>query len=659
MKRVLCFIMMLLSLGSLLSFAVSASQKVEPLVMQELEDLVIDGRPFNEADYVVDKDKDEFEVLTVVESGFRTTSSSPDFALYIYVFNKACIDVQNNDVNSVQLGIGDDCKQFSMFGIQLVSKTEDNRFLKFKVINSLTYGFASICYSAQPDNSYRVYNVVNIRIFNGERLKSYPVDMAYTFTGYDLKDNYTLSCHTIQLGALQVELIDTNWISPNAGFRMDGTPASIYDHYEINSVYFRVPKEYWEKYEYLRSARAIFDALHLTPILMTCPEDIDDVTKNAIINGEKIELGSDKDIMDLVWDNMGVANGQNYKVGWNVYSESDSLWNASQSANLGGASIPMNSVHYDTLAYYFECLPTDFDYDEGKVTKAVLLDEELQAYFYERYNNPLYNNNKLYSEKITQTIELYSRNADDNALYKMQSVNDALANKSAWEKWIYKFGKEKDSYLFDEFSKQANHIDVFKSWDYIYDEFNLSSLSTNSEIADALHIGVADVARFKENMNAAIENEEYIVIMRFACTDYQMQVVRDAWELTPNVGPAVGVVVDKWAFMNVNVMDLTFYNDGVNIVVPVSSDTVDSFGDSDAAGDLNKEPEDYVKDVLDIDDNFWGRIKEALKWVLVCFVILLFLPVIIWLIKFVIKRVRKTVRAINSHRFKEPPNKRE
>ena len=60
----------------------AASEEASPSIMEELPTLYIDGKQFNEADYPVNKEDPNKYVISVVEKGFKSISSSPDFALH-------------------------------------------------------------------------------------------------------------------------------------------------------------------------------------------------------------------------------------------------------------------------------------------------------------------------------------------------------------------------------------------------------------------------------------------------------------------------------------------------------------------------------------------------------------------------------------------------
>ena len=103
----------------------------------------------------------------------------------------------------------------------------------------------------------------------------------------------------------------------------------------------------------------------------------------------------------------------------------------------------------------------------------------------------------------------------------------------------------------------------------------------------------------------------------------------------------MALAVDKWAYLNVNVADLVFTKAGQNYTVPVSSNTVDSFGNVDVFGDptINGAGDviDEIKDGWngfwgDVSD-FWGSMMKVLAWVGIGVAVLVVLFIVLRFIK--------------------------
>lgn len=594
-KRVICAVFAVMMLVMAFPLSAGAAEEKTPSVLTELQGLYIDGKQFSVNDYPVDKSDEDMQVITVVESGFTNLTYSPSYRLFIYVYNPSCIQVTDAD-HSVQIGLNDQNleKNYTFFGLKLLSRSEDYRFLKFMVIDSVTYGMAERAYKTQPYAEERVYDVVLLRLRTLGVLKEHRVKKTFFFKGI----GNTLTCSTKDLNALDVELKFTNWISPNAGYLTDGSDASIYDHYEINTTYFMIPNDVYYSYDVLKSIKAGFAATHLTPIILTRPDDFDDTTKDAIIQGADIEIGGDVDVMDL-WVSSGYYSG-GIPFGW-LYSESKNLHAIFSANNTPGF------YAYDSLAYYFENLDDDFDYDDPDVAKGVVSAEELKAYFYERYNDPDYDNSKLWVSSEWKELTYNAVGYGVNSLWEMTTFNESLHNRDFFEKWMLKTFVENDSYTFQDFNTKASCIQVIEN----PSDYSAISVANYQAKADELFIGVSDVKDFSNFCQKAANENCVVVLLRFGFSDYRCYPVRDTFEISLNSGPMVALGVEKTAFLNVSLAHIVFEKAGEDHIVPVASTVGDSFGNLDGYGDSALTPEDVIDPVADAVEK--GK-KEWEEW---------------------------------------------
>ncbi len=633
MKKALCMLLVVLTLFSTFAVFVSAESSSAPSVMSELAGLRIDGKAFSESDFPLDEKDKNLYILAAAEKNFRTVSNSPQFELYFYIYNPSGMELKTNDRNSIQIGMDEDCEsaKYCYFGIKIHSKSVDNRFLKISVTTSKYYSSMSLLLSRQKSTSRRVYNVALIRFVVDGKFETFPIKRAYVFKGYDY--NNTLTASWKALDVLDVELHTTNWISPNAGLKVDEkTEASVYDHYEIHTVYFRVPKTYWDTYEYLYSIRATYDAVHLTPIIVTREDDRDfaddegQATKNAILAGTSLSA-SGLEVYDLGWDNEYALSNPSYKR-W-LYTDSDSLYGDSRYNESGGLSNPtytfFDITRYDALSYYFATLPGDFEYTEGAdIVKAAISSQQLKEYFDERYDNPLFSSSALYSQYISnQDLSKSATEFKAEGIYKMSDYSDILSTKSAWEQWWTRHIKyESDSPLFDTFADEVQHISVLKD-PGTYANVPSYGDQKVAEVAEQLFISAADMGEFSEVCKDAAAAGDYVVLLRVGFNDYSCMPVRDCWETSFDTGPYVAVAVDKWVYRNISVAELVFTKHGQYYTVPVASDVVDSFGNVDVSGDptingpgdVLDEIGDAWKGFLGDVSDFWDGAKKLLLWI--------------------------------------------
>ena len=648
----MCVLLTVITLLSCFVMVVSAEDDEQtPSVMTDLAALEIDGVPFSEANYPLNTSDTGFYIITVIESHFVAKNNSPYFDLFVY--NPSGQAIADVEWNAIQIGLNDQCEEYFYVGLKILSRSSDQRFIKAKAVSTQMYGSKDRCIVNHASNDERFYNIASLRlkVKTGNVRKVVGIKKAFIFTGFD--SNHSLACMSKTFDALDVDLHATNWISPNAGLRTDGTVASIYDHYELNSVYFKVPKSYWNQYEYLKSIRARYDAIHLTPIILTRVNDLDfsdakgQLTKQAILNGTTLTVDGDPDVYDLYWAVYpgDYIDGQQTmsSMHTNIYSDNSYTRRDAETYNLYlgrvPIEIPVDCTVYDSLAYYFATLPSDFSYtDGGSIIQAAVCSEELEEYFYQRYYNPYFPDGKLYDQKTTVEMDYYSTDYDLDSRYLMTTVSDFLANTSKWNQLRMRFRTENDSYLYENFENLANHIDVVK------DPLQYASVTSSGyeDVANTLFIGVNDVADFSRVCREAVQEDCYVVILRFAFSDYRCQVVKDVWEITTSIGKNVGLVVDKWAFMDFSIAHLVFYNDGEDYTIPVVSNVVDSFGDVWAFGDPRMNgPGDWVDEIGDTLGELFAKSKDMLKRILMILaIIVVVLVAVLLFLKLIPKRVK-------------------
>ena len=603
MKRTLCFLFSVLLLFS--SFAIFAGAEVTATsdVMTDLAQLEIDGQPFNdlkESQYPVNTSDTTLHVITVVEKGFRSNQSGMGYELYFYIYNPSCQVVKSDKFNSIQLATDEYATVQNYYAVQIQSVSEDNRFLKIRLVDNDIYSSSTYIWRNQTDINKRLYNILSLRMRIGSSLSTFAVNRAFYFEGFDY--NNTIKCSWKDMEACTVELHTTNWISPNAGLRVDNRQqASIYDHYELHTVYFRVDKEYWEKYGNLWGVRATYDKVHLTPIIVTHKNDIDfsndegQFTKEAILKGTSLSgsssINGDFDVYDLVWYNrLSWVDGSAYNA--HAYSEKKTLIDLDFIPFLPMVK-PYRAEYHDSLAYYFATLPDSFDYKDGdSLVSAAVPQDVLKAYFYERYVSYGKNSN-LYTEYISnQDLSLEATMFEAESLYSMTDYSTILNSKAKWRQWMVDWMTEDDTGLYETFADSVNHIQV------ITNPGSYINVSDPESVANELFIHKEDMDEFsKVCLNAMVE-DDYVVLLRIGFNDYSCTPVRDAWEANVDQGPYVAVAVDKWIYLNINVAELVFNKDGAKHSVPVVSSTVDSVGNIDASGDkLNNGVSEYGKEV--------------------------------------------------------------
>lgn len=599
MKKIVSFLLAVLLLSSVFVVTAFAATPAKASVTTELAQLRIDGKRFNEAEYPVDKSRDDVEVLAVAEKGFRTLTSSPDYGLYIYVYNPSCIAFEANKNNSVQIGLNLNSSDYSFYGLELMSRTEDHRFYKYRV-TSYGKNLVSELYTEQKNVSERVYNIPTIRLSSGNGLTSYPVKNVYIFSGYE--SNSTLSCSVRDCEVIEVELHDTTWVSPNAGDTISGKEVDKYDHYEIHSVYFAIDRDYLNQYDYLSSIRASYEARKLTPIVVTHSGNLSPATVSSIQTGKHVSGGADID------DLAAIRKFSLFlQVDW-WYSETDIDFGNYKADN-----------RYDQLVYYFENdkLPDDFDMN-GVNSMLGFTSDELRERYYELVNKG-YHPNLLYSESSgVQEIDYRAGN-----MFHLKTYTQDMGKIA---KWWHDHTAKKDSYLNDTFVTDVKYIEVIDNPSFY------ANISDNSfkQYGDELYINECDMAAFKDFCNQAALKDQVVVMLRYAVADYRCVPVYDVTEFTGSLWgfeDPVAISIEKSAYFNVSVAQIGFTTAGVETIIPTASNTIDSFGDG-----IVYEPPSNGLGIGGGPDFNWDEFLSKIKVAGFVLLIVVVIVLLIWLV---------------------------
>ena len=194
-------------------------------------DILEDLRDFDLSDYVINQNADNFDIIGVQEYGYNLES---DYYLYLYVFNESG---KNENVynfsytqNRAEMYFYDSNK-YDHIKLQFVSRTTDNRFIKYKINIPSASRFLS-------GEGVRTYGFVGIEIskydeYNLNHLKDYRIAHKWDFVdteNQDVQVNYTSEFETLHIDNLNggvYELGSSNY---------SGTAKN-----ELYYVYFSVP----------------------------------------------------------------------------------------------------------------------------------------------------------------------------------------------------------------------------------------------------------------------------------------------------------------------------------------------------------------------------------------------------------------------------------
>lgn len=275
-----------LSLFALASFVVPAvtvesvfadtQTAIEHLSMTDIED---DLQDLDKTAYPYDKNG-KTKVVRFQEYCYTQQAGAKDmYGIYLYVYNPTQKKVRatSNVVNMAVEYYNNAPTRYENIPLTLLDKTEDNRFIKFKVTDSELLLKIANAY-ALNHNGERRYDVsdVNLYYLDGSGSESSNVSKSYVWTGYaeGMNNNAesTLSCVTEELETLTLDVKHTYFRIEN-GENSNKSDA-------VHSVYFSVPNQVLDKYGALYSIHAEYLKARLKPALVLGDKTVfDEVAK--------------------------------------------------------------------------------------------------------------------------------------------------------------------------------------------------------------------------------------------------------------------------------------------------------------------------------------------------------------------------------------------
>ena len=204
-------------------------------VMEDLSRTYIDGKKFDAAEYPLNSSVDYMLLLNVIEYAWDDYSAGGDssaYGLYFYLYNPSADKPLTRGGHQIQMSVSKTDFYVKYF-LKLVSASDDNRFLKFKLENPSAV-FARLW------SDIRTYKISGIEIETKVKgVKDYKIAGSYTFTGRQASK--TLACKTDTLTTIELDLHSTY-------YRLDSSAQGKYFYSQLDSVYFALDDWILEEY---------------------------------------------------------------------------------------------------------------------------------------------------------------------------------------------------------------------------------------------------------------------------------------------------------------------------------------------------------------------------------------------------------------------------
>lgn len=549
----------------------SAVKFDESNVLDDLEDMTLDGKKFSLEEYNFDIKKDT-QILSFVEYCYSFyEEKQDDFGFYVYIYNPKGLKFKtDSSLNTIQFATTKDSDSaYTKYTLTYLNKSEkadyEGLFYKFKV--NLTEEQKTAILNG-VNSSSRVYKVSGFELVTQGALNAtdYSVSLTYKYSGYakgcgpNENAESTLKFTSEGLETLSLDVHATT-------YRPDGTnEKNDYTQDSLHSVYFAVPNEVIEQYGEMVAVHATWLNAVLKPALVTGNQD----AYNSIFN----YLG--KDITSLSSSAFPYSYLSNAVIG------------SSGGMNMAGcyyyyghlpASITEGTYTlYDHLVAPQKVLNTlylMFNAGSGidSADKYIVTSENIQEKLIE--NSNIFGGNLVndkYSELLFESVdeEFTEVNIRADETYSLDSELQVLG--SSW--WDKLWG--------------ITHT-VSSTFDGIQAIYPIKESDTKGSIIDVsnrLYISQSDVENVRTYYNANKENST-VYLFRYQVTDYISQEATLVKEGKDLLGASSLEVVDTNAYffqetlnLDFDVIDVTFSTGIVETVIPVVSNPIDVIPDA-------------------------------------------------------------------------------
>lgn len=658
-KQIFSIIMVLVLFISLVPVTHAKETVYTSTVLKDLSSMKFDGEFWDIRDYPKNENDPNVYLIAVDEKGFRKDGNLDDYELNVYVYNPSGQAIENSP-NKVQMAVAwnedGSVSEYEKFTLMLKSfSTEEgyeNVFIKYRVFDhKSTIDGKTMKERLLENKSRRVYNISSfeLRMKTDGKIKDFAYGCDVVVQGYDVGcgEGNTISTKQITYTPFETLELDVR----QAYWRTQSSNKGVNYKHQINSAYFSVPNEVWEKYEQLYSIKCVWEEHHTTPMVVT-----DDT---ELYNSLKSIVGKTLDI-DANSFNFPYFEGCPELYSGLEYESVGSSWNANYAINPN--TLP-TGMHREDPRYenFVSPLCWLFLTDEAiELNKICVSAEEVKEYYeknaslYENVQAPSYGiGGFLLKDTVDSGREQYRNGMtvyfDDDSAFDLSNYDSS----HGWLQKIIDYNIFNGGFTLKGFtvdtSESYNHFRPIESFRAGDEKTNnilgyLSEADYEKIMTDHFLGSEKQVDDFRLYLADAILHDETVVLFRYASTDYFSE------ELT--AFPAIegrAFVSTQTAFLGFDVIQLQFKDEETNIVtLAVTSDPEDVFTGVDSSTVSNK------NDNL---DNWWEQIKRLVKLALmvisVVAIVLLVMRVIGLISDFSFKRkVRKNLRSRRGSRGK-------
>ena len=647
--RVAAMVMVLVTLFGVFSTTAYAagngSSFDQTRVLDDLLSFTVNGEPFDIRDYPFREDG-QIQVISFIEYCYSYKANQRDnYGLYVYIYNPKGLNLSTDSKrNKIQMAVSynvdGDPNAYEKYSLEFCSKVESgdykNLFYKYKVVDRKVNGAT---FDQRVNSNERRYDVsgIELTVHGSESAMEYHVGTTYRYTGYAAgygqndSDTSTLACKAEKLETISLSVRHTF-------FRTETSTLGEGYQNQLDTVYFTIPRRYLDEYGKLQRIKAEWYEYKTKHILIT--------SNAAFYSAAKAYIGVPLAGTPNKYGQYPYQEDIGYSVGIDAGKSGD-MYTAKWGWNLGEGyyHVPTNVLYY---MFYVSDIEEYDPYAKRVISGGV---ESNELYEYIRNYSKTFADGRLPIKNGTVSADLFESDIDerrkvDNESGKIQmgysyydfdadldtqvlsswSENDP----SFWDNWT-NFGL---GAAFaggpDEESRVAAPIQILGANDLE---------GTEATISKRLLVNEKDVKTLHETYTHATENDEVVVLFRFATSDYY---AHEATIIEPDAG-FLGAdkkyenqtyIAQESVFFDFDIIQLTFDKEGIYTVIPVVADPIDAIVGITPPIDLPGELE-------------WYEITFTLVMILLLILLLAPLwPYILRAILWVYDYIAKGVRAV-------------
>ena len=624
-------------------------------VLDDLLTSTVNGKPFDIRNYPFDENG-EVQVISLIEYCYSYKANQRDnYGLYIYVYNPKGLNLSTDSKrNKIQMATSynkdGNPDAYEKFSLEFCSKVESgdykNLFYKYKVIDRKIDGTT---FDQRVNSNERRYDIsgIELTVHGSGTATEYHVGTTYRFTGYaagygqNSNDESTLRC--------EIEKLETISLSVKHTFYRSETSTLGAGHQnQLDTVYFTVPKSYIEEYGKLQRIKAEWYEYKTKDVLVTSNAAFYQAAKPYVgvpLGSKPNQYGQYEYVKDIGYSlgiNAGKA-GDMYVADWG--------WNL----GTGYFHSPTNVLYY---MFYVNDIE-EYDPYAKKVSSGGVESNELYEYI--RSYSKTFENGQLPVKNGTISADLFEADIDesrkmDNASGKIQMGYSCYDFDADLDTQVLSSWSESDPSFWDnwkhfglgaaftggpeEASRVVAPIQILQA-----DDLD----GSDAKVSERLLVNVKDVKSIQETYTEAVENDEVVVLFRFATSDYYAQ---SATIIEPGAGflgadkkyENQAYIAKESVFFDFDIIQLTFNKEGIYTVIPVVADPIDAIGGITPPVDLPGELE-------------WWQVVFALAMIVLLILLLAplwpyILKAILWVYDYIAKGVRAVARLIKERKSK-------